>query len=112
MKGLEDFKKQSTWLIENGKLDRSKITLRTANSFATLEVPEARLDMVRPGGALFGDTFPSHTEYKRVMEFKSRLRSDALDQFTTGLWILTHRDLRHTATVREFISLVSDELRR
>lgn len=42
----------------------------------------------------------------------TRLRSDALDQFTTGLWILTHRDLRHTARVREFISFVSDELRR
>lgn len=42
----------------------------------------------------------------------TRLGSDALDQFTTGLWILTHRDLRHTARVREFISFVSDELRR
>lgn len=75
LKGLDDFKKQSSWLIENGKLDRRNITLHTANSFATLEVPEARLDMVRPGGALFGDTVPSHTEYKRVMEFKSRVAS-------------------------------------
>ncbi|QJQ20777.1 LysR family transcriptional regulator [Pseudomonas sp. SK] len=41
-----------------------------------------------------------------------RLKSDALDPFTTGLWILTHRDLRHTARVREFISFVSDELRQ
>ncbi|WP_027906811.1 LysR family transcriptional regulator [Pseudomonas taiwanensis] len=42
----------------------------------------------------------------------ARLESDALEQFTTGLWILTHRDLRYTARVREFISFVSDELRQ
>ncbi|MGO3984298.1 LysR family transcriptional regulator [Pseudomonas sp. SAS7] len=42
----------------------------------------------------------------------TRLESNALDQFTTGLWILTHRDLRYTARVREFISFVSDELRQ
>ncbi|RAI72515.1 LysR family transcriptional regulator [Pseudomonas fluorescens] len=42
----------------------------------------------------------------------TRLTSQALDQFTTGLWILTHQDLRHTARVREFISFVSDELRQ
>ncbi|MCU0127267.1 LysR family transcriptional regulator [Pseudomonas vlassakiae] len=42
----------------------------------------------------------------------TRLESNAVDQFTTGLWILTHRDLRYTARVREFISFVSDELRQ
>nr|WP_314876377.1 LysR family transcriptional regulator [uncultured Pseudomonas sp.] len=42
----------------------------------------------------------------------TRLTSQALDQFTTGLWILTHQNLRHTARVREFISFVSDELRQ
>lgn len=42
----------------------------------------------------------------------TRLASRTLDQFKTGLWILTHKDLRHTARVREFISFVSDELRQ
>ncbi|WP_182819114.1 alanine racemase [Pseudomonas putida] len=72
-KGLAAFKEQSDWLIKHAKLDRRKLTLHAANSFATLEVPEARLDMVRTGGALFGDTVPSHTEYRRAMQFKSRV---------------------------------------
>ena len=73
--GLKTFNEQAQWLIKEAKLDRSKITLHAANSFATLEVPESHLDMVRPGGALFGDTVPSHTDYKRVMQFKSHVAS-------------------------------------
>ena len=75
LKGLEKFKEESAWLIEHASLDRSKLLLHCANSFATLEVPEAHLDLVRPGGALYGDTVPSHTEYQRVMNFKSRVAS-------------------------------------
>ncbi|WP_375057971.1 alanine racemase [Zobellella sp. DQSA1] len=74
-KGLALFQEQSQWLIEDGKLDRSKLTLHTANSFTTLEVPETRLDMVRPGGIIYGDTIPSYTEYKKVMSFKTRVAS-------------------------------------
>lgn len=77
---VEDVKKvlalylqQSEWLIGAAKLDRGHVVRHTANSFATLEVPEARLDMVRPGGALYGDTIPTYTEFKRVMSFKSRV---------------------------------------
>ncbi|BBH15467.1 alanine racemase [Chromobacterium haemolyticum] len=81
-KGLAAFNKESAWLIKAGGLDRSKITLHCANSFATLEVPEARLDMVRPGGAIFGDTVPSHTEYLRVMAFKSRVA--AVNRYPAG----------------------------
>ncbi|WP_300720240.1 alanine racemase [Pseudomonas sp.] len=73
--GLKAFNEQAQWLMKEAKLDRSKITLHAANSFATLEVPESHLDMVRPGGALFGDTVPSHTQYKRVMQFKSHVAS-------------------------------------
>ncbi len=75
LKGLAAFKEQSAWLMDKAQLDRSKITLHTANSFATLEVPEARLDMVRTGGALFGDTVIERTEYKKVMQFKSHVAS-------------------------------------
>ncbi len=45
--GLAQFKLDSQWLLEAGKLDRSKITIHAANSFATLEVPDAYFDMVR-----------------------------------------------------------------
>ncbi|MDH4612140.1 alanine racemase [Pseudomonas sp. BN102] len=74
-KGLAAFNQQADWLIREAGMDRSRLTLHTANSFATLEVPEARLDMVRTGGALFGDTVPARTEYKRVMQFKSHVAS-------------------------------------
>ena len=74
-KGLAAFKSETTWLIQAAKLDRSKLTLHTANSFATLAVPEARMDMVRPGGLLYGDTIPEHTEYKKIMAFKTNVAS-------------------------------------
>ncbi|MCV9999352.1 LysR family transcriptional regulator [Pararhizobium sp. YC-54] len=34
------------------------------------------------------------------------------DEMTTGLWVLTHQDLRRTARVRAFTSYVSHEFRR
>jgi alanine racemase len=71
--GLAAFNNESAWLIREGRLDRSRLLLHTANSFAMLQVPESRLDLVRPGGALYGDTVPSHTEYQRVLSFKSRV---------------------------------------
>ena len=74
-KGLAAFKSETAWLIQTAKLDRSKLTLHTANSFATLAVPEARMDMVRPGGLLYGDTIPEHTEYKKIMAFKTNVAS-------------------------------------
>ncbi|VVO29176.1 alanine racemase [Pseudomonas fluorescens] len=73
--GLKAFNEQANWLMSVAQLDRSTITLHSANSFATLRVPESRLDMVRPGSALFGDTGPSPSEYQRVMQFKSRVAS-------------------------------------
>lgn len=72
-KGLAAFNEESAWVMAHGKLDRKKITLHTANTFTTLSVPEAWLDMVRPGGALYGEVIPGHPEYKRVMEFKTRV---------------------------------------
>ena len=74
-KGLAAFKSETAWLIQAAKLDRNKLTLHTANSFATLAVPEARMDMVRPGGLLYGDTIPEHTEYKKIMAFKTNVAS-------------------------------------
>lgn len=73
--GFAQFQIDTQWLIAAGKLDRSKLTLHCANSFTTLEVPQAHLDMVRPGGILYGDTIPSYTEYQKVMTFKTRVAS-------------------------------------
>jgi alanine racemase len=73
--GLAVFNRDAAWLISEGNLDRSKLLLHTANSYATLAVPDSRLDLVRPGSILYGDSFSSHTEYHRVMAFKSRVAS-------------------------------------
>jgi alanine racemase len=73
--GLAAFNNESAWIIREGHLERSKLLLHTANSYTLLEVPEARLDLVRPGGALYGDTVASHTEYWPVLSFKSRVAS-------------------------------------
>ncbi|MCP3896296.1 alanine racemase [Moraxella sp.] len=69
------FKEQSSWLIKNAKLDRSKLTLHTANSFATIAVPESHLDMVRPGGLIYGDTIDAKPAYKPIMSFKTKVAS-------------------------------------
>ncbi|KZE32494.1 alanine racemase [Crenobacter luteus] len=74
-KGLAAFNAESEWLIREAKLDRRKLLLHAANSFATLEVPESRLDMVRPGGALYGDTVPTYTQYRPLMTFKTKVAS-------------------------------------
>ncbi|EPO6535549.1 alanine racemase C-terminal domain-containing protein, partial [Acinetobacter baumannii] len=44
----------------------------TANSFATVNVPESHLDMVRAGAIIYGD-FPNHPEFKRMMAFKTQI---------------------------------------
>lgn len=73
IRGLRAFEAEAKEIIAKAGLDRREILLHCANSFATLEVPESRLDLARVGGALYGDTVPSYTEYRRVMQFKSRV---------------------------------------
>lgn len=70
---LAVFNQQTTWLIKKAKLNRQELILHTANSFATLSVPESHLDMVRAGGVLYGDSIPDRTEYKKLMTFKTRV---------------------------------------
>ncbi|MCP3751459.1 alanine racemase [Pseudomonas sp. SBB6] len=73
--GLKAFIEQTAWLIKAARINRSKITLHAANAYATLEVPESHLDMVRAGGTLYGMMEPSHAEYKPVMQVKSYVAS-------------------------------------
>lgn len=74
-KGIAAFKKDSDWLIKTAKLDRSKLTLHTANSFVALNVPEGWFDMVRPGGILFGEPVYERPEYTYIMSFKTKVAS-------------------------------------
>lgn len=81
-RGLKRFKRDAAVVVVEARLDRSRILLHAANSFAALRVPESRLDMVRPGGVLFGDGPAGHEAYRRVMEFKSRVA--AIQVFPAG----------------------------
>ncbi|POB67918.1 alanine racemase, partial [Vibrio vulnificus] len=51
---LKSFNQHAQWLMESAGLKREEITLHVANSYTALNVPEAQLDMVRPGGVLYG----------------------------------------------------------
>ncbi|MUK93860.1 alanine racemase [Aliivibrio fischeri] len=71
---LDLFKQESQWLIDEAQLNRDDITLHVANSYTTINLPEAHLDMVRPGGLLYGD-MPNNPEYKRIVQFKTSVAS-------------------------------------
>ncbi|MFH4509070.1 alanine racemase [Vibrio alginolyticus] len=71
---LASFKDSSAWLIKEANLKRDNILLHVANSYTTLNVPEAQLDMVRPGGVLYGD-LPTNPEYPSIVSFKTRVAS-------------------------------------
>lgn len=75
LEGLEAFKQQSQWIIDNAHLDRSKLILHCANSYTIQNVPEAWLDMVRPGSLLYGEPIVNGPEYKRILSFKSTVAS-------------------------------------
>lgn len=61
-------------LIENANLKRDDVLLHVSNSYTALNVPEAQLDMVRPGGVLYGD-LPTNPEYPSIVSFKTRVAS-------------------------------------
>ncbi|MBP6861764.1 MAG: alanine racemase [Neisseriaceae bacterium] len=67
------FDTQSQWLIKAGKLDRQKITLHAANSFATLNVPEAWFDMVRPGALAYN--YFDDGRYQHIFTLKTEVAS-------------------------------------
>ncbi|END2486543.1 TPA: alanine racemase [Vibrio vulnificus] len=71
---LKSFNQHAQWLMESAGLKREEITLHVANSYTALNVPEAQLDMVRPGGVLYGD-LPTNPEYPSIVAFKTRIAS-------------------------------------
>ena len=73
LQGVEAFKAQSAWLFANSALRREDVLLHAANSFALQHIPEAHLDMVRPGGALYGYGGTPKPPFEHVATFKTRV---------------------------------------
>ena len=73
---LAVFQGDCNYILQNAHLDRGKITVHMCNSFSTYNVPEAHLDMVRPGMALYeppDDTNAVYKDLKRIWQFKTRV---------------------------------------
>lgn len=75
LQGVETFKRDAAWLFANTALRREDVLLHAANSFAVQHVPEAHLDMVRPGGALYGYGGTPKPPFAHVGSFKTRVAS-------------------------------------
>ncbi len=73
--GLDAFKQQVAWLFAHTALRREDVILHAANSFAVQHIPESHLDMVRPGGALYGYGGTPKPPFAHVASFKSRVAS-------------------------------------
>lgn len=69
---LARFHEDAAWLVREG-FPTGGITRHTANSFATLHTPDARLDLVRVGGALYGDQYDGFKQFLPIMTMKSRV---------------------------------------
>lgn len=75
LQGVDDFKAQAEWLFANTALRREDVILHAANSYAIQNIPESHLDMVRPGGALYGYGGTPKPPFGHVASFKSRVAS-------------------------------------
>ncbi len=73
--GVETFKRDAAWLFANTALRREDVLLHAANSFAVQHVPEAHLDMVRPGGALYGYGGTPKPPFAHAGSFRTRVAS-------------------------------------
>ena len=71
LRQLARFNQDTDWLKANGL---TPVTRHTANTFATLHHPETRLEMVRVGGALYGDTSADFlAQFRPTITLKSRV---------------------------------------
>jgi alanine racemase len=75
LQGVDAFKTQADWLFAHTALRREDVLLHAANSYAVQHIPEAHLDMVRPGGALYGYGGTPKPPFAHVASFKSRVAS-------------------------------------
>jgi alanine racemase len=82
------------WLNDAG-LPTADLVRHTANSFATLQHPETRLDMVRVGGLLYGDPGSVRTDrFAPTMTIKSRVA--AINHYPAGQSVNYDRTYRLT----------------
>ena len=73
LRGVDAFKAQAAWLIANTRLRRQDVLLHAANSYAVQYIPESHLDMVRPGGMLYGYGGTPKPPFVHVASFKSKV---------------------------------------
>lgn len=87
---LARYTEDMAWLRGAGL---SAVERHTANSFATLQHPETRLDMVRVGGLLYGDPGSVKTgDYRPTMAIKSRVA--AVNHYPAGQTVNYDRTFR------------------
>lgn len=72
---LAEFRRECEWLFTHTALRREDVLLHAANSWATQNVPETHLDMVRVGGALYGYGSTPKPPFKHAIAFKTRVAS-------------------------------------
>ncbi|NLR72970.1 alanine racemase [Novosphingobium sp. ERN07] len=89
---LARFEADIAWLQAEGLLGKDAVR-HTANSFATLEHPTTRLDMVRVGGLLYGDPGSVKTDaFAPTITIKSRVA--AVNHFPAGQTVNYDRTYR------------------
>lgn len=80
---LNTFRQQTAELIRRAGLKRSDILLHTAATYASLYIPETRMDMVRVGSALYNYGYTERFgKFKKIMSFKSCVTS--VQQYPAG----------------------------
>lgn len=89
---LARYKEDVNWLQNEG-LAADGLLRHTANTFATLLHPETRLDMVRVGGAIYGDPGSVKTSaFIQTMAIKSRVA--AVNHYPAGQTVAYDRTFR------------------
>lgn len=88
---LGRFKAGVAWLRANG-LPQTGVTLHTANSSCSSRFPETRLDMVRVGSFIFGDTEPDYPQFLGVITLKTRVA--AINHYPAGSTVNYDRTYR------------------
>jgi alanine racemase len=89
---LAQFNADVAWLNQQG-LNPAGITRHTANTFAALTQPAARLDMVRIGGAIYGDPGSTKSDaFALVPTIKARVA--AVNHYPAGQTVNYDRTFR------------------
>jgi alanine racemase len=105
------FRKEAESLLRAANLDRRRVQLHCANSFATLNVRESWMDLVRPGRIIYGyggDAFP---QFRYLATLKSRVAS--INRYPRGATVSYERTftLRRDSVLANIPIGASDGLR-